>query len=340
MDSVTQIALGAAVGYAVLGRRVGYRAALWGGVCGTLPDLDVFVSMGGPVADFTYHRSFSHSLLILPLLVPPITWLILRIHPQTRPYRTGWLWLVLLVLVTHPLLDSFTIYGTQLFWPLAQTPIGLGSIFIIDPLYTLPLLAGLIGALSLRRRPVLAQRFNQAGLLLSSLYLGWSVLIQAHVTHLAEQSLAVGDTPGEKILVTPAPFNTLLWRIVAINEQGYQEGYHSLLDDSPRIRFIQYPSSLHLLDNLQQHWPVARLQWFTRGFYKVEAQDGYVVISDLRMGAEPDYVFQFKVASISNPHPSPAPDERISTPRSWNRVPDLIRRIWIESEEQTSLSNG
>ncbi|MCW8908899.1 MAG: metal-dependent hydrolase [Sedimenticola sp.] len=332
MDSVTQIALGAAVGYAVLWRRVGYRAALWGGVCGTLPDLDVFISMGGPVADFTYHRSFSHSLLILPLLVPLISWLILRIHPATRPCRAGWHWLVLLVLVTHPLLDSFTIYGTQLFWPLSETPIGLGSIFIIDPLYTLPLLAGLIGALSLQRRPRLAPRFNQAGLLLSSLYLGWSVAIQAHVTSLAEQTLADGHPPFERLLVTPAPFNTLLWRVVAMNEQGYQEGYHSLLDGSSRIHFDQYPSNTRLLDNLQQHWPATRLQWFTLGFYKVEEQNGSVVISDLRMGAEPDYVFQFKVATVSNPHPRPIPDERVLTPRNWSRVPDMIRRIWTEPE--------
>ncbi|MCB1809635.1 MAG: metal-dependent hydrolase, partial [Candidatus Competibacteraceae bacterium] len=70
MDSLTQVTLGAAVGTAVLGRRIGYRAALWGGICGTLPDLDVFVPFGDPVADFTYHRSFSHSLLVLTALTP------------------------------------------------------------------------------------------------------------------------------------------------------------------------------------------------------------------------------------------------------------------------------
>ena len=63
MDSLTQIALGAAVGEAVLGRKVGRKAALWGAVCGTLPDLDVLVPMADPVAAFTYHRS-----LMLPML--------------------------------------------------------------------------------------------------------------------------------------------------------------------------------------------------------------------------------------------------------------------------------
>ena len=41
MDSITQAALGAAVGEGVLGRRIGNRAPIWGAVLGTLPDLDV-----------------------------------------------------------------------------------------------------------------------------------------------------------------------------------------------------------------------------------------------------------------------------------------------------------
>ena len=47
-----------------------------------------------------------------------------------------------LALVTHPLLDAMTVYGTQLALPFSDHPFGVGSIFIIDPLYTLPLLAG------------------------------------------------------------------------------------------------------------------------------------------------------------------------------------------------------
>ena len=41
MDSVTQIVLGAAVGQAVLGSKVGNKALLYGAVAGTIPDLDV-----------------------------------------------------------------------------------------------------------------------------------------------------------------------------------------------------------------------------------------------------------------------------------------------------------
>ncbi len=330
MDSITQIALGAAVGHAVLGRHVGYRAALWGSLCGTLPDLDVFISMGGPVADFTYHRSFSHSLLVLTFITPVITWLIIKIHPATQIHHRGWLWVVFLSLTTHPLLDSFTIYGTQLFWPIVETPVGLGSIFIIDPIYTLPLLIGVITALSQHRQPRLAQRFNQAGLVISTLYLGWSLAAQLHVKQIAEESLANAKLSSTALLVTPAPFNTILWRIVAMDNAGYHEGYYSLLDEKPTITFFRYASETHLLNELQQHWPVQRLTWFTKGFYKVENLKGAITMTDLRMGAEPDYVFSFMVGTISNPHPKPSIDKRIIMPRSWERVPDMLRRIWIE----------
>ena len=56
MDTVTQIGLGAAVGEAMLGRLVGRRALLWGGIFGLLPDLDVLVPLGDAVRDFTYPR--------------------------------------------------------------------------------------------------------------------------------------------------------------------------------------------------------------------------------------------------------------------------------------------
>lgn len=197
-------------------------------------------------------------------------------------------------------------------------------------MYTLPLLAGLISALALRRQPQLAARINRGGLLISSLYLGWSLLAQAHVTEIARETLAAENQPTSPLLVTPAPFNTLLWRIVAMNEAGYQEGFYSLFDGRRSVHFTQYPSNRKLLDGLQDAWPVRRLQWFTKGLYKVENRDGSIIISDLRMGVEPDYAFNFKVAENGNPHPVAVPDERIDRPQDWARLPALLRRIWLE----------
>ncbi|WP_455365177.1 metal-dependent hydrolase, partial [Kaarinaea lacus] len=187
---MTQLALGAAVGEATLGRKVGNRAILWGAICGTLPDLDVFIPLGDAVADFTYHRSASHSVFVLALLTPLIVWLILKLHPDTQAHRRRWLLLVYLVFVTHVLLDCFTVYGTQIFWPFVTTPVGWSTIFIIDPLYTLWLVIGVIFALAATRDNHRGHMINNLGIGLSSLYLAWTVTAKFYVNDVAQQSLA------------------------------------------------------------------------------------------------------------------------------------------------------
>ena len=68
MDSLTQIALGSCVAAACVPGPHRRKAALLGAALGTVPDLDVFVDYGDPVANFTMHRGFSHSLPILTAL--------------------------------------------------------------------------------------------------------------------------------------------------------------------------------------------------------------------------------------------------------------------------------
>src|SRR5512139_1436576 len=276
MDSLTQIALGAAVGTAVLGRKVGARAALWGAVCGTLPDLDVLVPYGDPVRDFTFHRAESHSLFWLTVASPFLAWVIARLQRSAGATFREWWLLVWLALVTHPLLDAFTVYGTQLLLPFSNHPVGLGSIFIIDPLYTAPLLVGVGVALWNAGK---GSRWNAAGLALSTLYLAWSVAAQSHIASEVRRSLA-GTPAGEaRLLVTPTPFNTLLWRVVVMEPRGYREGLRSLFDGPSGSPLSHHPSSPELLAGLEDDWTVQRLAWFTKGFYAVHAADRDVPVA-------------------------------------------------------------
>ena len=141
MDSITQAALGAAIGGAVAPAGQRRKALLVGAALGTLPDLDVLIDYGDAVANFTYHRGFSHSLLVLPPFAL-LLWLALRRWwAPVREAPARWLAIIGLALITHPLLDAHTAYGTQLFWPLTLPPTMWATLFIIDPLFTLPLLA-------------------------------------------------------------------------------------------------------------------------------------------------------------------------------------------------------
>lgn len=340
MDSVTQFALGSAVGEAVLGKKVGRRALLWGGICGTIPDLDVFIPLGDPVSDFTYHRSFSHSLFVLALLTPVVVALITRLHRHTREYRRHWFLLVYLVFTTHVLLDSFTAYGTQIFWPFFTTPMTWSTIFIIDPLYTLPLLAGITAVLVLKRRVELGRRINRIGLSLSCVYLLWTVGAKLHVSHAVAQTLAGDNIAHAGVFTTPAPFTSLLWRIVVMDDRGYYEGFYSVFDAGEPIRFTHFTSRRELLEGVENSRAVQRLQWFSKGFYAVTQRDGELFISDLRMGSEPTYIFKFKVGELSKPHTVATPPLQIEANPDLSLLAVLWQRIWDPSIDFSAIATG
>lgn len=327
MDSLTQLTLGAAVGEALLGRRVGRRAALWGGALGTLPDLDVLFPFGDAVQELTYHRGPSHSLLVLAALTPILVWLILRVHPEDRALGWRWGFLVYGVFATHVLLDALTIYGTQIFWPLPLPPASWGTIFVIDPLYTLPLLIGVTAALVMRRTQPRGHWLNGAGLVLSTLYLAWGIGAKLHVMGVVETQLAGAAIPRERISVHPTPFNSLLWRVLVMKPTGYDEGFYSILDPARPLALSHHPSHPELLAGLQDQWSVQRLAWFTQGFYGVGREGDAVVITDLRMGLEPDYFFRFQVGEVHNPHVLPVESRRLPAARNLARLSELWDRL-------------
>ena len=311
MDSLSQIALGSAVGLAVMGRRTAaWKAALAGAVFGTVPDLDSFISHGDAIRTMTFHRTESHSLYYLSIVSPLLAWLTVKVMGEAQLFLRWWL-AVWLILITHPLLDVMTIYGTQLALPFTNYPYGVGSIFIIDPLYTLPLLICVIVALV--RRNGAGLRWNAAGLILSTTYLAWSVAAQAHVTQIAQQSITQLGWSDEKILVTPTPFNTLLWRVVVILPEGYAEGFYGLLDESTQINFKQYQRGEQYFDFIEGDWEAERIAWFSHGFFKMHEDNDQLLITDLRMGQEPYYAFNFVLAERYEEQWGKVPPEQIQT---------------------------
>ena len=330
MDSLTQALLGASVAELVIGRAIGRKASLYGAMLGTLPDLDVLIPFGGAIEDFTYHRGFSHSLLVLSAATPAIGWALHRLHGLTS--LKHWIAMVWLVLITHVLLDAFTVYGTQLFWPVTEYPVSGSSTFIIDPVFTIWLAIGLIATLAFSRQIGTGHRVNTVCLALAGTYLAWTVAAKAHVTAIAERSMEKQGITHNHLLSTPAPFNTLLWRFVAMQDDGYHVGYYSVLDDTQDISFTRYESRTDLLEPLAGNWYVRRLQWFSHGFYGVsQPTPSEVVMTDLRMGVEGSYVFSFKVADIAADGSMIPANERMPATRDTSRLPLFWNRIWDSS---------
>lgn len=330
MDSLTQIVLGAAVAAVVAPARHRRAALAAGAALGTLPDLDalpIALLTDDPVLCMTLHRGVTHSLLVLPLAGWLLWWLFKRGNGRVAQSPARWLWAIQLALCTHPLLDAFTVYGTQLLWPLPLRPVMWSSVFIIDPLYTVWLLFGCIAAFALRERAS-ARHALVAGLALSTTYLGWSLLAKAQVEREAERALValgLGDAPRFSV---PMPFNTLLWRVVAMTPEGYVEGFRSLVADRGPMVFQGHPSNTQALAQAGDVAAVRRLAWFNHGFMRARTVDDVLVLSDLRMGNEPDYVFRFAVARWQEGRwravpPRALPAERPAGPllaSAWNRI--------------------
>ncbi|MEZ2722239.1 metal-dependent hydrolase [Paenalcaligenes hominis] len=283
MDSLTQAVLGASISGAMLGRFHGRKAVIAGAVLATLPDLDVFIRYADPISSMTYHRGFSHSLIVLTAFSLLLAALWRGVKPDKR-YGFLWLWSALwLTLVTHPLLDAFTSFGTQLWWPLTPTPASWSSIFIIDPLYTLPLTLGAFAAL-LFGVGARTQRWLNWGLILSSLYLAWTVGAKHWAEYRALAQLQTQGAPTAEHWSAAMPFNSLLWRVLTRDEHQHCEMVISLLDRAPS-EFVCVEHNHYLTQALPKSDHIERLRWFTGDWVRFDPVDDLLVVTDIRLGA-------------------------------------------------------
>lgn len=297
MDSLTQMSLGAAVAEAAIGRRIGRRALIVGAALGTLPDLDVLLQYADAVDSFTRHRGFSHSLFVLSLLSLPLSVLLQRLLDRNqRASAALWWFATWAILITHALLDGFTSYGTQLFWPLPMPPVAIGSIFIIDPLYTVPILVGLI--LALRWRDARGRRANALGLLLAHTWLLSTLLLQQIARADALAAMKAQALQPQSMQVLPHPFG-VIWRVIAIDGDDVLNGWTSLIDGRYQIRFDRIPRDLDRLGELAIYPPIERLLWFSQDFVTARVIDDTVVLTDVRIGTPANPIFSFDVAKQS-----------------------------------------
>lgn len=333
MDSITQALLGASVQASLLGRWQGRKSLLYGAMLGTLPDLDVFIDFGDAVANTTYHRGFSHSLFVLSLVAVGLAWLIRRIRPHPdysgmRLFLTLWL-----VLITHVTLDAFTSYGTQLLWPLTSAPIAWSSVFIIDPLYSVPLLlAVLAGAIAgFRGR---AARWTTAALVLSTLYLGFTLTGKQMAERRVEAVLMRNDLQAQPLFSTPTPFNSLLWRVILVDGEDYYETLVGWFDTAPPelVRLPRNEGLATVLADSPQH---ERLQWFTGGVMRYDVIDDLLLVTDLRLGMTGFHPFRFALAErVADDWRLIDHVERLPTERGdLAQLQLLWQRIWRQQPE-------
>ena len=329
MDSLTQIVLGAAIGEVVLGKKIGNKAMLYGAIAGTIPDLDIVSSFfTDTVTALRYHRGFTHSIVFSILFAPLMAWLVTRYEPY-KNFR-NWSWLFFWAFVTHPILDAHTTWGTQLFWPL-DIRLAFKSIFVIDPLYTVPFLVFLILAMVQNRTSEKRSYYNRMGLIISTSYLALTLLLKLVSYQKFENALVNQHIEYTEVSTKPAPFNTVLWTANVNTPTSFLIGYYSFFDSQP-ISFQAYPKNHEFLGELIHNEKVQEMIHISQGWFTITKKNGDLYYNDLRFGLlsmKPDaenFVFQYKMEVDANKEvtfvevPKDALDGKKLVAELWQRV--------------------
>lgn len=285
MDSLTQIVLGGAIGELVAGRKLGNRAVLWGAIAGTIPDLDVFLRFFyHPIEAALVHRGFSHSLLFA-LMAGPLLGLLFNV--ATKRVYGFWLWTHLFFwgIVTHPLLDMFTNYGTQFFWPF-EARITFNSVFVIDPLYTIPFMVLLIWAMRLNKESLKRRKLNRIGLIYSTAYLLLGLLIKWYVWYNADQYFAKNKVHIDRMMVTPMPFTCLYWYVLGENTENFYVAYESILSKQTCRNHECIAKGKFRIETLEWEGDSKskELAMVTNGYYLMNKERHSILCYDLRFG--------------------------------------------------------
>lgn len=306
MDSLTQVVLGAGVAELSLGKKIGNKAQLWGAIIGTIPDLDVLGRFWQSEYEaLLAHRGFSHAICTYLFLAPALGWLLHRLY-KGKDDTTFWDWTQLAwwVLFTHAILDSFTNWGTQLFWPFDHARVAFNNIFVVDPLYTLPFLVCVIVVMFHKRSNPNRHRWNNLGLILSSLYMVFTLVNKVAVDRVIEDNLAAQGISTIQYSTYPTPFNNVLWYGVAESKEAFHVGYYSILDENPVVTFRALPKNHHLLEREGNEAFLHCMEWVSKGYHQLEMQNDTLLWHDLRFGLmeleatpgkQPAYPFTFKI---------------------------------------------
>jgi inner membrane protein len=290
MDPLTQGLLGAAAAHAVFGRRLGTRAMLVGAVAGVIPDADVFIrSASDPLLAIEVHRQFTHSFAFIPVggIVAALPWL------ARRANRDAWkpiLGASIAGYATHGLLDACTTYGTQLFWPFSRLRVAFHAISIIDPVFTIALVVGLVLA-ALRKSP----RPAAVALAVCLAYLATGAVQKGRALDVQERVAVSRQHEITRGAVFPTVGNQLVWRSL------YQSG-GTLHADRLRVPPLGEPTfvpgmSVPLTEesslspdeseNERVVRDFRRFRWFSDGWLARDAGDPSV-IGDVRYSMRTD----------------------------------------------------
>lgn len=266
MDTLTHALSGALVGRLLARRPSPSRPVpVWpmvvaGAIAGAFPDIDFIL---GYVSELTYlrnHRGVTHSLLLLPFWGLLVAGLMAWLLPRAAAGRTGWRDFYAVVcagLAIHVAGDYITQFGTMMLAPLSDRRFGLGTVFIIDLVFTGIIVAGLLASALWRR-----SRWP-AGVALLALagWVGVTWVGQREALEAGQAYARANGMAAAAVAASPRPASPFNWTVLV--DDG--ERYHIAHVNTRRKVALQAGPDDHFIRRLSAPYlPVAQAQWQVR----------------------------------------------------------------------------
>ena len=333
MDSLTHIVLGACIGEAILGKKIGKRAMFLGALAQSVPDIDFIASFWlGPANNLLAHRGFTHSFLFAIIIIPLLSLLSERWHRPHNITTAKWMWFFASNIFLHIFLDAFNVYGVGWFEPFNHYRISFNTLYVADPFFSIWPGIAFIVLMFLPVKNKKRIKWTMLGLIFPALYLLGGVINKLIIEKEIRAIAAKENISYKRYFSTPAPLNNFLWYVVMENDSGYNIGYRSVYDSSRTFHYTYFPRNDFLLQSITNHDDLQHLRRFSKGYYTIEQWNDSIVFNDLRFGqeigwADPQahFAFHYYLNHVA--------DNRFVVQRGrfarwdWNAMKLLIKRI-------------
>ena len=285
MDSLTHIVLGACIGEAFAGKKLGRKAMVWGALSQSIPDIDFVTAFWMSPADgLLAHRGFTHSFLFGIAISFLLALIAERWHRPHNISLRNWIFFFAGQVFSHLLIDACNSYGVGWFIPFSSYRVSFNILFVADPFFSVwPALAAFF--LFIFRKNDSRRKFLwRTGIALPILYVGYALVNKMTIDTDVRRSFAIQKIPHARYFTTPSPLNNWLWFVVAEADSGFNVGFRSVFDKSPTTEFRFFPRNEELLQPLKGHEDLQHLIRFSKGYYTAEYWGDTLVFNDLRFG--------------------------------------------------------
>ncbi len=283
MDSLTHIVLGACVGEAMLGKKLGKKAMFIGAFANTIPDFDFIASLWYKVPDsLLAHRGFTHSFLFGILITVLMGLIFQRWFRRYDLKLKTWFIIFGIEIFLHLFIDVFNAYGIGLFEPFSHYRVSFNTIFVADPFYSVWLAIAFVALIILKKNHAKRKFWTEFGLGISTLYFMYCIVNKIKTDTDIRSMLHNQQIAYSRYFATPTPLNNWLWYVVAENNTGFYIGYYSVFDRKKNIDLHYFSKNDSLLNPIYDHKDVQQLIRFSKGYYCIEKWNDTLVFNDLR----------------------------------------------------------